>query len=160
MTLLDCGSKLRGRVNITNDHVLSTIRKTPVKNCKFRHKNKHLSFSLITMKLCLISYLRKTTILTMLQFGLYTPLTCKQHNTISDYDWCLYKKFTAILSCHSTCLIHSRWCSRRNLFMLTKIYLKVISDTVILICMSFVSLGIFSKQNNFAFWGYCIKKIL
>ena len=33
--------------------------------------------------------------------------------------------------------------------MLTKICRKVISYTVILICMSFISLGIFSKQYNF-----------
>ena len=32
--------------------------------------------------------------------------------------------------------------------MLTKIYLKVISDTVILICMSLISLGIFYQVSN------------
>ena len=37
------GSKLRGHVSITNGYyVLSTIHKTPVKNHKFQHKNKHL----------------------------------------------------------------------------------------------------------------------
>ena len=57
----------------------------------------------------------------------------------------LCQKYTATLGCHST------FVSRRNSFMLTKIYLNVISDIVILIC---ISLGIFSKRYNFAFCGY------
>ena len=67
--------------------------------------------------------------------------------------------FVSRMHCHFTlpfkfCLIYSRWCSRRNSFMFTKIYLKLISDTVILICMSFLYMGIFSKQYNYAFGGY------
>ena len=43
--------------------------------------------------------------------------------------------FVSKIHCHfrlsfNFCFIHSRWCSRRNSFMLTKISLKVISDTV------------------------------
>ena len=62
--------------------------------------------------------------------------------------------FVSKIHCHfrlsfNFCLIHSWWCSRHYLVMLTKISLKVISDTVILICMSFISLGIFSKRYNF-----------
>ena len=81
---------------------------------------------------------------------------------VGNFTWfgiMIGEGFVLKIHCHfrlsfNICLIHSRWCSSRNSFMLTNIYLKVISDTGILICMSFISLGIFSKRYNFAFCGY------
>ena len=63
--------------------------------------------------------------------------------------------FVSKIHCHfmlpvTFCLVHSRWCSSRNSFMLTKISLKVISDTVNTY-VSFISLGIFLKLYNVAF---------
>ena len=62
--------------------------------------------------------------------------------------------FVSKIHCHfrlsfNFCLIHFCWCNRHNSFILTKINLKVIRDTVILIFMSFISLWIFSKLYNF-----------
>ena len=63
--------------------------------------------------------------------------------------------FVSKIHCHfrlsfNFCLTYSWLCNRCNSFMLTNIFLRVISDTVILICMSFISLEIFS---NLAFCG-------
>ena len=58
----------------------------------------------------------------------------------------LCQKYTTTKLSFNFCLINSRWCSKHNWFMLTKICFKVISYTVMLICMSFISLGL--SQND------------
>ena len=73
--------------------------------------------------------------------------TCTQRNTAVIM---IGEGFVSKIHCHfrlsfNFCLIHSRWCSRHNWFMLNKICRNVISYTVMLICMSFISLGSVSK---------------
>ena len=76
--------------------------------------------------------------------------------------------FLSKIHCHfrlsfNFCLTYSWWCSRHNSFMLTKMFLKVISDTVILLCMSFISFGDFLKTILFGilwlFFSHLQKKI-